>query len=409
MKKTLIVLLSVAGIAVVGVALYRSGSSVQSVKTTEVKSVSLQASIDTNGKIEAERDFEIRAPLAGICRKILVKEGDKLGAGQPILTIDDSALRSEAATADAEVQAAEAELRSVRRGPAPEEANQADADVVRYRLELENARKALQTNEWLLQREAIARSDVDQSRREVERLQQLLQAAVTRRDDMKNRFGEPDRRRAASRLEAARSRAAYLRESIAHSVVRAPAQGTLYQFGVKDGAFVNTGDLIGQIADLSKLRVRAYVDEPELGRISPDAEVIVNWDGRPRESWRASIIRIPSQVVPHGTRSVGDVLCSLRDPSGVLLPNLNVDVEIRNPDGPLVPALGRDAVFSDDKGHYVWVMRDGRASRVRIETGRSTSRLIEIVRGVKAGDEIVLPGNATIQEGARVRVAQEAQ
>src|SRR5512141_2947652 len=108
MKKTLIVLLSVAGIAVVGVALYRSGSSVQSVKTTEVKSVSLQASIDTNGKIEAERDFEIRAPLAGICRKILVKEGDKLGAGQPILTIDDSALRSEAATADAEVQAAEA-------------------------------------------------------------------------------------------------------------------------------------------------------------------------------------------------------------------------------------------------------------------------------------------------------------
>ena len=356
-----------------------------------------------------EATTAVRAPMAGICRKILVREGDRLNGGQPILTIDDSSLRADTAGAEAELEAAEADLRNVQRGAAPEEVNQAEAEVSRYRLELENARKVLETNEWLLKREAIARSDVDQSRREVERVQQLLEAAVTRRDDIKNRFGEPDRRRAAARLDAARARLAYLRASLAGSVVLAPAPGTLYQFAVKDGTYVNAGDLLGHVADLSKLRVRAYVDEPELGRLTPDAEVIVQWDGRPGESWRASIVRIPSQVVPRGTRSVGEVLCSLLDPSGVLLPNLNVDVAIRNPDRAPVAALVRDAVFSDAKEHYVWVLRDGRAARVAIETGKSTARMVEILRGLKVGDEVVLAGSSPIKEGARLRIAQESQ
>ncbi len=408
MKKILILGLSLIAIAVIGAAVYWSSSlSTLTVRLTEVSASSLQASIDTNGKIEAEREFEVRAPLAGICRKILVKEGDKLNAGQLILSIDDAALRAEAAGAQAELEAAEADLRNVRRGAAPEEANQAESEVVRYRLELDDARKSLETNEWLLKRDAIARAEVDQSRREVARVQQLLDAVTTRRDDIKNRFGEADRRRAEARVEAARSKGSYLRSSIARSMVRAPAEGTLYQFAIKDGAFVNTGDLLAQLADLSSLRVRAYVDEPELGRVTPDSEVVVQWDGRPRESWRATILRIPSQVVPRGTRSVGEVLCSLRDPSGALLPNLNVDVEIRAPDGVLVPALPRDAVLSDAKGHYAWVVQDGRAARIGLETGRSTSRLIEIVRGLKAGDPVVVPGDAAIKEGARLRIAQE--
>ncbi len=401
-------MLSLAAIGVVGGAVYWSASSsTLTVRLTEVRASSLQASIDTNGKIEAEREFEVRAPLAGICGRILVKEGDRLNAGQPVLAIDSAALRSEAAGAQAELEAAEADLRNIRRGAAPEEVNQAESEVARYRLELDGARKVLETNEWLLKREAVARAEVDQSRREVARVQQLLDAATTRRDDIGNRFGEADRKRAAARVEAARSRISYLQSSIARSTVRSPAEGTLYQFSVKDGAFVNTGDLLGLVADLSKLRVRAYVDEPELGRITPDSEVVIQWDGRPRESWRASILRIPSQVVPRGTRSVGEVLCALRDPSGVLLPNLNVDVEIRVPDGALVPALPRESVLSDGKGHYAWVVRDGRAARIGLETGKSTSRLIEIVRGLKVGDPVVVPGDEAIKEGSKLRVAQE--
>jgi HlyD family secretion protein len=409
MKRILIVVLSILAIAALGTVLYwSSSSSILMVRTAAVKPANLQASINTNGKVEAERDIEVRAPMAGICRKILVREGDHLDGGQPILTIDDTALRAELAGAEAELRAGEADLRNVRRGAPREEVNQSEAEVSRYGLELESARKVLETNEWLLKREAISRADVEQSRREVERVKQLLDAAVTKREDVRNRFGEADYRLAVAKLEAARSKLAYLRDSIARSVVRAPVKGTLYQFAVKDGAFVNTGDLLGQVADLSTLRVRAYVDEPELGKVSRDAEVVIQWDGRPRESWGGSVVKIPSQVVPRGTRSVGEVLCSLQDPSGVLIPNLNVDVEIRNPDGATVPALERDAVFSDDKGHYVWVMRDGRASRVVVETGKSNSRMIEIVRGLSIGDEVVLPGNNPIRMGAKIRVIEES-
>ena len=51
--------------------------------------------------------------------------------------------------------------------------------------------------------------------------------------------------------------------------ISAPREGLVYSLPVRDGAFVNTGDLLVQVADLHKVRVRAFVDEPEIGKLHP--------------------------------------------------------------------------------------------------------------------------------------------
>jgi len=168
---------------------------------------------------------------------------------------------------------------------------------------------------------------------------------------------------------------------------------------------VGSGDLLGRLADLRKLRLRAFVDEPELGRVSLDSAVTVHWDGRPNHTWSGAVIRLPSQVVPRGTRSVGEVLCSVEDSTGALVPNLNVDVAIRKPGEHPAPALPRQTVLQDAQGQYAWVIREGSAAKARIRTGRITARMIEITDGLKPGDRVIVPGDVPINEGVRVGVA----
>lgn len=79
--------------------------------------------------------------------------------------------------------------------------------------------------------------------------------------------------------------------------VVAPASGTLYSLPVHAGDYVHTGDLLADVADLRSVRVRAYVDEPELGQLERGQTVAVSWDALPGRTWVGKTDVLPRQVV----------------------------------------------------------------------------------------------------------------
>ncbi len=74
-----------------------------------------------------------------------------------------------------------------------------------------------------------------------------------------------------------------------HSNVTAPFAGTVYQVPVKRGAYVNGGELLVQVANLEKVRVRAFVDEPEIGRLAKGQKVEIKWDAIPGRTWNGTL------------------------------------------------------------------------------------------------------------------------
>ena len=409
MKKPVLLgfLILIASVVSLGVFWSIDSGKAQVVTVTEVKLSDVHTHINTNGKVEAEKVFELHPPLSGRCTRIYVREGAQLKSADPVLALDDSALRSELASARAELATAETELRNVERGPTAEELNQAEAEIARYRMEADAARKTLEANERLLKKGAVSRFEVEESRRGLARAEQSLQSAITRRDDIRRRYDTVDRQRAVARVEAAKSRIAFLESSIERSILRAPASGTLYQFDVRDGAYLEAGALVGLLADLTRLRVRAFVDEPEMGRVALGNTVIVHWDARAQESWKGVVAHIPAQVVARGTRSVAEVLCSISSPQQTLIPNINVDAEIETAQGPKVPTLPRECVFPEGKDYFVWVFQNGQARKRKVVTGRATSTFMEVTGGLSVGDRVIIPGDFSLTEGMRVRVAEE--
>ncbi len=145
----------------------------------------------------------------------------------------------------------------------------------------------------------------------------------------------------------------------------------VYSLPVREGAFVNTGDLLVQVADLHKIRVRAFVDEPEIGKLQPGQLVEITWDALPGRVWKGTIETLPTTVVQHGTRMVGEVTCVVENQDLKLLPNTNVSVAVvtmRQENALTVP---REAIHQDADGQYVFEVVNGELKRRNVTTSVS--------------------------------------
>jgi len=105
---------------------------------------------------------------------------------------------------------------------------------------------------------------------------------------------------------------------------RAPFEGIVYSLLVKQGGFVAGGDLVLQLADLRRVQVRAFVDEPEVGKLVPGDAIEITWDAVPGRTWEGKVNAIPSTVRLRGSRNVGETTCILDNKDLKLLPNVNV-------------------------------------------------------------------------------------
>ena len=161
-----------------------------------------------------------------------------------------------------------------------------------------------------------------------------------------------------------------------------------YNLPVRKDTFVAAGDLLVQVADLHHIRVRAFVDEPEIGRLQKGQPVEVAWDALPGRVWKTTIEALPTNVVQRGTRMVGEVTCLLDNDDLKLLPNTNVSVAVvlaRHENALTVP---REAVRQDAEGKYVFQVVNGQLKRRNVQTSVSNLTRVEITSGIP--DDAVL-------------------
>jgi HlyD family secretion protein len=164
----------------------------------------------------------------------------------------------------------------------------------------------------------------------------------------------------------------------------------VYSLPVREGAFVNTGDLLVQVADLHKIRARAFVDEPEIGKLQPGQLVEITWDALPGRVWRGTIETLPTTVVQHGTRMVGEVTCVVQNDDLKLLPNTNVSVAIITTRQQNALTVPREAIHQDGEGQYVFEVVNGELKRRNVKTSVSNLTRVEVTSGLSDNAVIAL-------------------
>ena len=174
-----------------------------------------------------------------------------------------------------------------------------------------------------------------------------------------------------------------LQAKIDSARVLAPVKGTLYSLPVHVRDFVHTGDLLAEVADLSQVRVRAFIDEPELGRLQPQQVVEVTWDAMPERTWMGRTEALPQQVVARGARNVGEVLCAISNEKMSLIPNTTVDVRIQLAERSNVLLVPRGAVQTDGSRRYVFSWTEDVCTARRSRWAPRTIRNLRLSRACR--------------------------
>jgi HlyD family secretion protein len=374
------------------------------VRTTTVQRGPIRSLISTNGKVEPIRNFEAHSPVATTVKHLFVKEGDHVRQGQLLLQLDDADLRSQAARAQAQIKAAQADKSDVDTGGTREELLTLDAQLIKARSARETAQRNLDALRRLQQQGAASAGEVKQAE---EALQRAQADTTLLEQKKKDRYSQPEVARVQA--QAAEAQAAYeaAEDALRKSSVRAPFDGTVYALPVKPGAYVQTGDLLLQEGDLSHMLMRAFIDEPDIGRLAPGQKIEVTWDALPGRIWTGAVSSVPSTVKLRVSRNVGEVTCTLDNHDLRLLPNVNVGVTVITAEHSGVLTLLREAVRIDDAKPYVYQVVDDELKRREVEVSLQNLTQVEITGGLPENSVVALSSvdaNKPLVDGARVKV-----
>ena len=377
----------------------------------------LVSSISSNGKVEPISPYVMRAQLDTFVKKIYVTEGQTVKKGQLLLELNVKDVTAQLAETRSKLLRAQDDLRAAKAGGKADEAAKIAADLAKA----EAASDRLQKNHDSLARLAAGQAATKEDLAANEQALANAKAEVTRLLAVKQEFDRQarlDAERGELQVQQTLSEMAALEDKVNNGRISAPADGTLYALGrnaaalpLKAGDYVKMGDLLAEMADLHKVRVRAFIDEPDLGALEEGEPVLITWDAYPNRSWVGKTEIIPKQVVPHGTRSVGELLCAVNNDKIELLPNINVNVRINSKERMNVLAVPRGAVASEGGRRYVFVVKPNelgvgksKLEKREIKVGIADATSYEVMSGLQEGEMVALPGDADLHDGMTVQV-----
>jgi HlyD family secretion protein len=384
-RRTGIILIALILAVVVLAAFVSLRRSQVPIRVGHAERETITASIATNGKIEALNNFEAHAPMATTVKKVFVQQGQWVNPGQLLLQLEDANARLEAARAEAQLKGAQADISAVEGGGTKEEVLTTRNALVKAQADRDAARRNLEAMQRLLQTGAASQAEVDAAQNQV----RVADANVHYlQQKLSGRYSQQEVGHVEAQQAEARASLAAAQQLLKNSNVSAPREGMVYSLPVQQGAFVNAGDLLAQVADLHKVRVRAFIDEPEIGKLQKGQEVEVTWDALAGRVWKGTLETLPTTVVQRGTRTVGEVTCVLDNSDLKLLPNTNVNVAVITARVENALTVPRESVHQDSKGQYVYQVANGELRRRDVQTSVSNLTQIAVTGDLK--DDAVL-------------------
>lgn len=408
LRNRVLLFLAAAGIIAYLLVAWSGREPITQVDVVTPKKENLVSSISSNGKVEPIAPYVIAAQLDTFVERVLAREGENVKKGQPILELDVKAAAASLAHARGNLLRAQDELRAARAGGRADEVARVAGELVHARAERDRLQRENESLKRLVAQQAATAEELAANEVDLAKAQAEYKRLAGSKEEFDRQI-KVNLERASLQVQQASNEVAALERKVRMGRVTAPSPGTLYSLPAKAGSFVKVGDLLAEMADLRKVQVRAFIDEPELGGLEPNQPVVITWDALPNRNWQGRTAVIPKQVVARGTRSVGELLCAVNNEKLELLPNTNVNVSIHAKERDNVLAVPRGAVQIQNGRRYVFLARDGVGKtfleKREVQVGIASATSYEILGGLKEVDRVVLLGAVDLADGMKVRIA----
>lgn len=360
--------------------------------------------LSTNGKVEPIEYVDVHVQEPGLVKRVLVHNGDAVREGQPLAELSQTGLAEDLSAAEAREAQARADLQGYTSGGRTSDVAELNASLARFQASRDQAQRNVQSLERLQKQQAATAYEVQQAQQALNDIDVQIRGLQQRRGAL---VGRNDVAAAQARLREAEASVALAKQRLAQNDITSPITGVVYDLPAREGAYLNAGDAVASVGKLNPVRVRVYVDEPEIGHIAPGESVRITWDALPGREWHGSVQKLPTEIVALGSRQVGQVLCTIDNPGRELIPGTNVNAFILTQVVPNALTIPRNAI-RHDSGVGVYVLMSNNTVRWQnVRTGVSEALRVEIVSGLKEGDAVAEATDQPLHPGEKVEPVLE--
>ena len=320
------------------------------VEVGEVSPSDLVQAIYATGFVEADTVAELHTEASGRVIAVGALEGEQVRAGQTIVQLD--ATRAELAVREARAALAE---------------QQAIVNDNRLRFARRQA---------LFREGAISRQELEESERSRLQSEELLQQRQLQ---------------IGMKAEEARK-----------SSIVAPFSGTLTLQSLKVGDYAPANTLVAQVVDSNGFMVVVEVDELDMPRLRVGQAATVAFDALPDKRYKAMV----SRLVPHTDRitKTSRLYLTLQELPASIQEGMTATANIVYNVRPQALLVRKNALVDEQRKSYVWKIEKGALKKVEVEQGASDISFVEVLRGVRAGDKLVLSPAKTLRDGMEAKI-----
>lgn len=373
------------------------------------KTGSLQEDVEFTGTTQPLREVSLRSQVEGQLLDLLVDAGDTVNQGQTLAQLDASLLTTAVAEAQAELAARESEV-----AQAEAEVNEARTQVEEARLQLQQAQSDASRLQQLLGEGAIAAQQAEQAQTEARTAAQALRSA---QEQVRTR--QQAVVAAQGRVAAQRAVVAEANERQSYARLSSPVTGVVLRRELDPGTLVQPGAEILRLGDLSSAKVIVNVADKQLSSIRQGQDVKVSLDAFPNQVFSGEVTRItpvanalyvPVEVtIPNENGRVGSglfarVSFTQARSQRVVVPESAIQSE-RGQQG----QQSQQARRQPNSSATLFVV-DSSAPEPKVVTrsvtiGQQANGKVEILSGLRAGEEFVARSGRPLKDGASVRLS----
>lgn len=350
----------------------------------------------SSGRVLAPTQITLASFVSSTVVEVVADEGQRVQAGQLLARLDDRELAAAERRAQALVARASAGALQVRKLSLPA----ARERLRQSELSLAQARREVAQSEALARERALAPSALDEARTQLGVAESQVQAARLQLEAAAA-LGSETLSAAAAR-EQAGAELASARLALERTRVIAPLDGMVLERGIAAGDSVQPGARLFVISGTGNTRLVIEPDERNLALLRIGQRARASAEAFPERGFDAELSYIAPAV--DARRGTIEVRLSVPDPPAYLKPDMTISAEVEvaaKPDAIVVPAGALHALSSSRP--FVFVIDGGRASRRVVQIGIADENHIEIARGLRPGDAVLVDAPAGLQAGDRVR------
>lgn len=235
------------------------------------------------------REVNLGFRVSGKVKEVLKEEGDTVAPGEVIARLDDEPYRHEVAQAAAQLALAKAKLDLYTAGYRTEEIEQARANVEEQRATLANAERLFKRRKELLKQAVASQQEYDDAAASLDAAKAKLVSLTANLALLEAGYRTEEKEQARADFASAQAALATAKVHLSDTELKTPSAGMVITRALEPGAVVQPGATVLTVSLTDPVWVRAYVSEPNLGKISPGTPALLYTDSRPHQPYEGRI------------------------------------------------------------------------------------------------------------------------